>query len=272
MIYDLHSHSSASDGALDPPTLLAHAAECGVDALAITDHDTLRAYEQLERGTTAIHLIVGVELSTTWRGIGVHVVGLNVDPASQSLRDGVERQRRSRLDRARTIAARLQAHGVTDCLPAVQRIADSDYIGRPHFAKYLVDAGFARDTRDAFRKYLGAGKTGDVKHGWAPMEDTVAWIRSAGGTAVLAHPAKYGLTKTRLRSMARDFKDAGGEAIEVVCGPQSAKTTSHLARLANALDLSASCGSDFHSPEFSWSRPGGFPELPGDVRPVWDLW
>jgi len=272
VIYDLHSHSSASDGALEPDALLLHAAESGVDALAITDHDTLAAFDRIGMPLPLPRLIPGIELSTTWRNIGVHVVGLDIDPASAALRRGVRQQQQSRDERARVIARRLRSQGLPDMLDDVLQIAGGEPVGRPHFAAHLVGSGIVKDVKTAFRKYLGAGKPGDVRHGWAALPEVVRWIVQAGGTAVLAHPAKYRLTKTRLRALASDFRRSGGTAIEVVCGQQSPNRTTHLAQLSLDLDLAASCGSDFHNGDNCWSRPGGFPPLPDDVRPVWTAW
>jgi predicted metal-dependent phosphoesterase TrpH len=272
VIFDLHSHSNASDGALDPDALLVHAHECGVDALAITDHDTLAAFDRVDTSVARTRLIPGIELSTAWRGHGIHIVGLDVDPACAALRSGVERQQRARQERARLIARRLKSTGLPNVLGAVLEIANGEPAGRPHFAAHLVRAGIAKDTRTAFRKYLGPGKPGDVRHCWASLPEVVRWIVQAGGTAVLAHPAKYRLTRTRLRALATEFRDAGGTAIEVVCGQQAPNTTTHLARLATDMDLAASCGSDFHHGGNRWSRPGGFPPLPEDLRPVWTAW
>jgi predicted metal-dependent phosphoesterase TrpH len=268
--YDLHLHSRASDGALDPAALLAHAAECGVDVVSITDHDTLAAYEDLDAG--ALCVIPGIEFSTNWLNTGIHVLGLDVDPASATLRRGVLQQQSARETRAVRIAARLQRLGIPDLLPAVRDAAANGNIGRPQFASQLVETGVVRDLRSAYRKYLGRGKPGDVRNVWAPLDQILQWIHASGGTSVLAHPAKYGLTKSKTRALARDFAACGGQAIEVVCGPQTDATTSWLAGLANELGLRASCGSDFHTPEHTWSRPGGFPRLPDDVRPVWQAW
>ncbi len=272
VIFDLHSHSDASDGALHPDALLQHAAECGVDALAITDHDTLAAYDRVDADASTVRLIPGIEFSTTWRKYGVHVVGLNVDPACAKLRRGVERQQRSRAKRARLIAKRLVSKGLPDMLDDVLEIAGGELASRPHFAQHLVSTGIVKDTRAAFRQYLGAGKPGDVRHGWAPLPEVVQWILEAGGTAVLAHPAKYRLTNTKLRALAKEFRDAGGAAIEVVCGPQSPNTTNRLAQLSRDMGIAASCGSDFHDNGNRWSRPGGFPPLPDDLQPVWTTW
>jgi predicted metal-dependent phosphoesterase TrpH len=272
VIYDLHSHSDASDGSLEPDALLALAAECGVDALAITDHDTLAAFDRVDTSVSPTRLIPGIELSTTWGKYGVHIVGLDVDPACANLQSGVHRQQQSRHKRAHLIARRLRSKGLPDMLDDVLQMAGGEPVGRPHFAEHLVRAGFVKDVRTAFRKYLGAGKPGDVRNGWASLPEVVRWIVGAGGTAVLAHPAKYRLTRTKLRALATDFRAAGGAAIEVVCGQQSLNTTAHLARLTNDLGLAASCGSDFHHGDNSWSRPGRFAPLPLDVRPVWTTW
>ena len=272
MIYDLHTHSIASDGSLSPNDLVALADQCGVDVLAITDHDTLDAYESVETIDSTPRLVPGIELSTSWRGIGIHIVGLNVDLENETLRRGVEVQRQNRIRRAAMIADRLSKKGIPDSLAAVRKLSQNDYIGRPQFASHLVDAGYVRTTRDAFRKYLGPGKAGDVRHIWPSLDEVTSWIAAAEGTAVLAHPAKYRLTKTKLKLLATDFRSAGGHAIEVVCGSQCDSTTAALARLANETGLSASCGSDFHSLEHAWSRPGRFPALPYSVEPVWERW
>jgi predicted metal-dependent phosphoesterase TrpH len=273
VIIDLHTHTTASDGILSPVELLRHAHENDVDILAITDHDTLDAFKQLNGQASKFpELIAGVELSTAWRGCGIHVLGLNVDVSNDILRRGIERQKHARLKRAETIAQRLTKLGIDNPLRAVRTIAGNGSVGRPHFAKHLVDIGFVRDLRTAFRKYLAAGKPGDVNHCWASMQDVVAWILAAGGIPVVAHPAKYRFTMTKLRCLLDDFKATGGQGIEVICGHQTTTTTQQLANLAKDLELLASCGSDFHQPGLPWSRPGGFAPLPDSLRKVWDAW
>ena len=273
VIIDLHTHTTASDGILSPVDLLQHANENDVYMLAITDHDTLDAFKHLNGQESGIpELITGVELSTAWQGCGIHVLGLNVDASNGVLRRGIERQKHARLQRAQSIAQRLTKLGIDNPWHAVRAIAGNGSIGRPHFAQHLVNIGFVRDLRTAFRKYLGAGKPGDVNHCWASMQDIVAWILAAGGIPVVAHPAKYRFTMTKLRCLLHDFKDAGGQGIEVICGHQSSTTTRQLAGLAADLELLASCGSDFHQPGLPWSRPGGFAPLPDSLRKVWEAW
>lgn len=272
VIFDLHTHTTASDGTLLPAELVKLAVEQNVDCLAITDHDTLSAFETLD--LTNGHgpkLFVGIELSTVWQGHSIHIIGLNVDRDDQTLLDGVKAQQAARLTRATTIARRLMKTGIDDPLPAVLGLAGSSAIGRPHFAQHLVNIGTVKDLRTAFRKYLGAGKPGDVKQCWASLPDVIAWITAAGGTPVLAHPAKYGMTWTKLRALIADFKESDGQAIEVVCGSQESNVTRKLADFSNEFDLSASCGSDFHEPS-SWSAPGRFSPLPQSVKKVWDTW
>ncbi|MDX1517502.1 MAG: PHP domain-containing protein [Woeseiaceae bacterium] len=273
MIYDLHTHTSASDGSLAPAELLAHAAGCGVDVLSITDHDTVAAYDLLGKlppGSPT--LVPGIELSTTWAGRGVHIVGLNIDPGSTVLRAGIAAQQAARNERAETIARRLEKLGFGDARADVADAAAGSGVGRPHFARYLVNNGYVKDVATAFRKYLGDGKAGDVRSGWATLEDVIRWIRAAGGSAVLAHPAKYRLTRTKLCALIEDFVSAGGVAIEVVSGPQEPGVTRRLGALAADYGLAVSAGSDFHHPASTWSAPGRFPKMPDGLRPVWDLW
>lgn len=270
MLVDLHTHTTASDGTLEPVELLEHVRTAGVELWSVTDHDTIAAYADLE-GVDGIHIVAGVELSATWGGRGVHIVGLNVDLESSDLRDTLRLQQSARERRAGLIADRLARRGLEIDLDAIRREADSASLGRPHFARALVASGQVRDVRTAFRQYLGAGKPGDVKTEWPEMRDAVSAIRAASGTAVLAHPAKYRLTRTRLRCLADDFKTAGGQAIELVCGPQQPGLAGRLMELARDCGFSVSLGSDFHAP-LSWSRPGVLTDVIRECPAVWDQW
>ena len=273
MIHDLHMHSTASDGSLSPVALLELARSNGVDVLSITDHDTVDGYAAIRgRVPDGLTVIPGVELSTAWMNRGVHIVGLAVDLDDPTLMAGLSRQSEARAGRAEQIAERLAALGIDCSLDAVREIAGGSGIGRPHFARHLVDIGAVRDTGAAFRKYLGTGKAGDVRQSWATLDEVVGWIRASGGQAVLAHPAKYGMTMRKLAALLDDFMAAGGTGIEVVCGRQDAATTRRMAALAADYGLLASTGSDFHSPEQHWSRPGGFDPLPAGLEPVWTRW
>lgn len=270
MRVDMHTHTTASDGTLTPVELLEHVRAAGVDLWSVTDHDTVAAYGDLD-AVDGLELVPGVELSAAWAGRGVHIVGLNIDLASTDLDATLKRQRAARDRRAMIIAERLARRGLDIDLDVLRRDAGADSIGRPHFARALVDSGQVKDVKTAFRRHLGAGKPGDVKTEWPDLETVVAAVRAAGGTAVLAHPGKYRLTRTRLRCLADDFKAAGGAAIELVCGPQERGLADRLEDLARACGFSVSLGSDFHAP-LAWSRPGVPTSALGDCTPVWDTW
>ena len=273
VIHDLHMHSNASDGQLSPDELLRLAAESGVNVASITDHDTVAAYDRIDSARhTSLSLVPGIELSTTWQRRSIHVVGINVDPASGSMSEAVSFQQRARMDRARTIGDRLDRLGASNCFEAALEIADGAVIGRPHFAAHLVSSGFVKDERTAFKKYLGAGKPGDVRCGWASLEQVISWITRSGGTAVVAHPAKYGFTTTKLKTMLADFVAHGGRGIEVVCGRQDSSLTRRMGTIAREFGLLASTGSDFHRPGNAWSKPGLFDPLPENVTAIWEQW
>lgn len=273
MIYDLHTHSNASDGFLSPEALVARAQAKGVTALALTDHDTLAG--QVEAAAAAaqagIALIPGIEFSTQWQGRSIHVVGLGFNPLAASLQQGIERQTASRLERAQTIGEKLAKVGIADACAGARALAGDAVLGRPHFAQYLVACGAVKDVASAFKRYLGAGKIGDVKQLWPGVDEAVQWITAAGGLAVLAHPDKYDMTRSKLCQLLGDFREAGGQAIEVISGKQVNTLTDKLARLAGQFSLAASCGSDFHIPNQPWQELGAFGKLPDFCQPVWQL-
>ena len=272
MNIDLHCHSTASDGVLTPPELLELAVEREVDMLSITDHDTLAAYHHEEIQTTQINLITGIELTALWRNLEIHVVGLNLDLHHESILVGVDLQTKTRKERATRIAQKLESVGIQRGLDGANLEANGGQIGRLHFARYLVKVGAAKDVPKAFKKFLGRGKMGDVKTSWPNIESVVSWITRAGGIAVLAHPAKYGLTKTKINSLLGHFKNVGGQAMEVISGMQSPELTRELALLSGNYQLLASCGSDFHTPEKAWAALGRVESLPAECIPVWEHW
>lgn len=270
MITDLHTHTTASDGSLTPTELLEAAVENDISLLAITDHDTLSGYRAaVEQDVPSdLRIIPGIELSTRWHTIGVHVLGLDVGPASEAMRTAEQYQQNARRERAMRIARRLDKLTVPNLFERAAELAGDAQIGRPHFARILVAEGVVKDAKAAFAKYLGAGKLGDIRNGWADLSTVVTWIRASGGVAVLAHPARYGLTKTRLAALIADFASVGGNAIEVLSGAQDPTTTQQLARLCARHDLLASHGSDFHTPGQPWAQLGRMPALPAGLRSV----
>lgn len=272
MRIDLHTHTRASDGALHPAELLDRAAANGASHLAITDHDTLQGYADLDLVPDGLTLISGIEWSTTWRKRGIHVLGLNIDRGHPGLLRLVEQQSLARQDRAELIAQRLENQGLEIDLARVTAIADGGQIGRPHFARYLVETDQVRDPADAFKRYLGRGKAGDVKAGWAGLETIIETTRAAGGQAVLAHPDSYGFTATKLRELLADFRHLGGAGMEVISGRQTDQVTDYLARLSRRFGLLASVGSDFHTPSEYGADVGFDAELPYRCQPVWEGW
>ena len=271
MNVDLHCHTNISDGALTPEALIDLAIERAIDMLSITDHDTLAAYQAIEKTPTSLRIIPGIEFSSQWRKQGIHVVGLNVDPLSDSIIFGVAQQKKARQDRAIKIAERLNNLGFEDCLRGVTLLADGQ-IGRPHFAQHLVNIGAVSNIKQAFKKYLGAGKVGDIKEQWAELATVVQWICESGGIAVLAHPSKYKMSHTKLKELLEDFCSAGGEGMEVISGLQVPSVTKDLATLCNQYGLLASCGSDFHAPGMKWAALGFVSSLPDTCKPIWDRW
>lgn len=273
MIADLHAHTTASDGELSPEALVGAALRQGVNMLAITDHDTISAYRGLARVVeSSLTLISGIEFSASWRRRTVHIVGLNFDLSSRRIGDAASRQQAARIERAEKMAVRLEKRGVSDILAGALEIAGDGQIGRAHFAKYLTRSGVVRTEQEAFRRYLGDGKSCDVQADWLSMEESIDVIRAAGGTAVLAHPLAYKMTRTRLGELAREFAAGGGQAIEVISGAQQPQATATLAALANEFRLRASLGSDFHREGQRWRQLGRLAELPAACIPVWDSW
>jgi len=274
MNIDLHCHSNVSDGALAPAAVARRAARAGVDVWALTDHDQL---DGLGEARTAaldedMRFVDGVEISVTWRGSTVHIVGLRIDPGNESLAVNLAAVRGGRLERARAMARDLREVGIDGAYEgALERAENPEMVSRTHFARFLADIGAVADTRDAFRRFLVPGKPGYVPHQWAVLADAVQWIVAAGGQAVLAHPGRYGLSAGAMDALLREFRAAGGEALEVVTGSHSADQFRHFGALAAQHGFAASRGSDFHGPQ-EGAEFGTLPPLDPRLRPVWRDW
>jgi predicted metal-dependent phosphoesterase TrpH len=271
---DLHSHSTVSDGTLSPTELVSHAGGAGVAMLALTDHDDIGGLEALGAAARAQGVVPvnGVEVSVTWGSRTLHVVGLRFDAADATLCAGLARLRAGRVERALRIAAELTRHGIAGSFEGARAQAREEVIGRTHFARFLVERGHAPDMKTVFRKFLTEGRPGYVKHQWAGLGEAVAWITGAGGIAVLAHPGRYDLGKTKMDVLLDEFVEAGGRALEVVCGSHSPEMNRQVARLARQRGLLASCGSDYHGPGQGYVAMGRLPPLPVDTTPVWHDW
>ena len=278
--YDLHCHSTVSDGLLTPADLVARAAGRGVKFLALTDHDDVAGLAEAREAAArlGIKFINGVEISVSWRSHTLHIVGLRIDPAYVPLVEGLRAIRNGRGARAQLMAESLAKIGIGGALEGAYRYAGNpSIIGRTHFARFLVESGYSKDVRSVFNNYLVKGKPGYVSHQWAALPDTVSWIRGSGGVAVLAHPGRYTsgrkhMGSTTLRELLREFTDLGGQGIEVVSGAHTPEQYAEFARYAEEYGLFASCGSDFHGPGESYRDLGGLPDFPLSCRPVWQLW
>ena len=273
--FDLHNHSTCSDGLLSPTQLIELATRNGVDAIALTDHDNTEglaeAVEAAQRG--GIGFVPGVEVSVSWGDTTLHVVGLNIDPSAQGLVEGLESIRVGRLARAKKIGEALGKIGFSGTFDAALALAKSErLLSRTHFARHLVQRGAVKDIQAAFDKHLGTGKPAYVSHRWTTLENAVKWIRGSGGTAVLAHPGRYDLKPMMRHEMLKEFKAFGGTAIEVVTGSHRPEQYAMWQRVALEHGFLASRGADYHGPGESPCEPGRLPALHASLKPVWSSW
>jgi predicted metal-dependent phosphoesterase TrpH len=272
---DLHCHSTVSDGQLAPAEVARRAQAGGVTLWALTDHDEIGG--QTEARETAQQLgmsyLCGVEISVTWASRTVHIVGLNIDPTCRELVEGLERTRNGRAARAEAIGEALAELGIPDAYQgALTYVSNPDMISRTHFARYMVERGYAESTQDVFSRFLGDGKPGHVPHRWAKLADAVKWIQVAGGEAVIAHPGRYAYTPLQFDALFGEFIDLGGKAIEVVTGSHSPDQYREYADVARRFGFEASRGSDFHACGEGRVDLGSLPPLPADLTPVWERW
>jgi predicted metal-dependent phosphoesterase TrpH len=271
---DLHCHSVVSDGTLTPEELAARASANGVELWALTDHDEVGGQHRAAAAAKAngMKYLTGTEISVTFAGETVHIVGLGFDPDDPRMKAGLTRTRGGRGPRALEMAeglARVGIHGAYE--GALKFVGNPELISRTHFARFLVENGYCKDTSEVFRKYLTEGKPGYVPHRWAALSDAVGWITQCGGVAVIAHPARYKFTATEEYALFTEFKAHGGRGVEVVTGSHTAAEYVKYAEAAQEFGLVASRGSDFHSPDESHTDLGTLPYLPGELTPVWEI-
>ena len=276
MIYDLHSHTIFSDGDLSPEELVNEASAGGVKVLALTDHDTLDGLPRAEDAaiTAGLTLVRGVEISTRWEKLDIHVLGLGVDLDDSTLVEGLKFHQSERITRAQQVSKKFEKLGIEGMWEEVSQQVKTHYVGRPDFARVLIKRGVVNNFQAAFNKYLAAGKPAYVATDWASIPDAIAWIKSAGGVAVLAHPGRYRITRTKLTKLLACFKEAGGEGMEVLYSAQEASKTQDLARISKQFGLVASAGSDFHGFSYPGMRFGALGEMPSSCQALWDspLW
>lgn len=270
---DLHSHSNVSDGTLTPEALARRAHEQGVELWSLTDHDELAGQRRARDAALqlGIDYLAGTEISVSFAGQTVHVVGLGIDPDDTALAAGLAATRSGRRERARQMGDALAQAGIAGAFEGAMRyVGNPDLISRTHFARFLVDSGVCPDTHSVFRRYLTQGNPGYVPHRWATLSDAVRWITGAGGIAVIAHPARYRYTPTEEYALFTEFIAHGGRGVEVITGSHSAAEQLRYADTAVEFGLLASRGSDFHSPDESRTDLGALPDLPGRLTPVWE--
>lgn len=271
---DLHCHSVISDGTLSPEALAERAKSNGVNLWALTDHDELGGQRRARAAASALNIdyLSGVEISVTWMGQTIHIVGLGIDPDHDGILEGLRRTREGRGNRAKTMAEQLLKVGIPGAYEgALHYAGNHELISRTHFARFLVEQGVCRDTEQVFKNYLVDGKPGYVPHMWAKLDDAVSWIKSAGGVAVIAHPGRYNLNAVQMEELYKHFKDIGGLGIEVITGSHSPDQYQTYGKIAQQYGFLASRGSDFHDPEESHIDLGSLPNLPDHLTPVWSV-
>lgn len=271
---DFHCHSCFSDGELGPVALLNKAIEAQITMLALTDHDTVAGVGLLREAALnkPIQIINGIELSVRWKKYDIHVIGLNISLESQIIQSLILRQNENRINRALRISEKMNACGIDDAYAKACKIATHERVGRPHFAQVFVDEGMAPDRQSAFKRFLGRGKMAYTQTDWISIAEAVAGIVQGGGQAVLAHPLKYALTRSRLHQLISDFKEAGGKGIEVVSGEMTVAQIQDLVGLCLRFQLLASTGSDYHGDNLSRVSLGKQYQLPVNCKPIWNEW
>jgi len=271
---DLHCHSVVSDGTLTPEVLAARAHANGVELWSLTDHDEIGGQHRAAKAALQLGMkyITGTEISVSFAGQTVHIVGLGFNPDDPEMIAGLHRTRGGRNERAQEMSDQLAKVGIYGAYEgALQFVGNPELISRTHFARFLVESGVCKDTHEVFRRFLTEGNPGFVPHRWASLKDAVQWIRDGGGLAVIAHPARYGFTANEEYALFTEFIGHGGQGVEVVTGSHSTQDAIKYADVAREYKLAASRGSDFHSPDESHTDLGTLPWLPGDLTPVWEL-
>jgi hypothetical protein len=254
VLIDLHSHTNESDGTLTPLELVALAHDTGLAALAITDHDTFRGYELAREAAreAKLDLVCGIELSTRmgvdgpYQGRAVHLLAyFPLDGPTAAFSQWLEHERAVRRNRNERLASKLQRQGIAITLEEVEARGRS-LAGRPHFARLLVEKGYARSTEEAFGKYLGEGASCFVARQSKSAEEVIRTVRSAGGVPVVAHPVRLDLPRAEEQELLLRYRAAGLLGLEIYHSEHSPELQAHYRQLAAELDLLPTGGSDFH--------------------------
>ena len=271
--YDLHCHSSASDGFLTPTEVIQRAQQMGVTSLSLTDHDTINGQAEAAKAAldNNINFIPGIEISTTWENKCFHIIGLNIDYEHPALINGIKALQTLRVERAKKIALKLEKKRIPNVYQAVLEAAKGGMVTRAHFADYLLSHNYVATQQEAFDRYLGQGKPAFVSTVWADLQEAVGWITQSGGVAVVAHPMRYRMSASWMRRFLSFFKQTGGQGIEVITGRTNPDEIRRAMLYATQYELAASVGSDFHTPKNKWVELGRLSPLPKNIKPVWEL-
>ena len=248
-VFDLHLHTTASDGTMSPAELVRYAQEKGLKVIAITDHDTIEGLpEGIQEGNkVGLEVIPGVELSADAPTGTMHLLGYYIDPDSSELADKLRVLQQARMERNLKMVEKLRALGISLELSEVKAAPEHGQIGRPHFAYTMVQKGYAQNIQDAFDRYLGKGRPAYVeKFRFSPAE-AMDFIRKAGGITVLAHPFTLKQAEPQdFEALIRELKEKGLDGIEVYY-PEHSDGQKRLYRdVAQKYGLVISAGSDFH--------------------------
>lgn len=256
--------------------MVQRACDKGVEVFALTDHDATEGLNEaaLVASNLGLNFVAGIELSVTWSHQTIHIVGLGINADDEVLNKGLKGLRDFRGRRGEEIAQKLEKAGFDEPLEGAKKFANGQILSRTHFARYIVEQGKAKDIRQVFKRFLVKGKPGHVAGIWASLEDALSWIHGAGGIAVIAHPARYKISATRLRQLIAEFKELGGIGFEAISGSHSQEEEERMSRLANQFELFVSKGSDFHSPENIYRELGYLQDIPAGSTPIWhsDAW
>lgn len=268
---DLHNHSYYSDGVLSPSEVVKLGHEAGCDLFSLTDHDTTDGLDEAVKAADGLSmkLVTGVEISAFWRNMTIHIVGLDVDVDSDILQKGLRYNQLLRSERAEKIALGLRRAGIADAMEKTQALSKTPMLTRTHFAQMLIQEGYCKDMKSVFRRFLVGKKPGGTRVEWKEYDEVIGWIHAAGGRAVIAHPFRYRMTNTKIKKMLLDFKEAGGDAMEVITATSTPDEISWSEQWASEFNLLSSCGSDYHGWPNQRIQMGRLADLPESSNEIW---
>lgn len=245
---DLHTHSLFSDGTLTPEEIISYAKKLNLSAVALTDHDTTEGIEEfLLAGTKYnIEAIPAIELSASYNGNEIHIVGLFINKNSIALKELISYVAKKRIERNIKMTEKLSKLGLKISYDELSENAKGSVITRAHYANIMLKKGFALSRNEVFDKYISPGKPGFVEKTLPTAEECISAIKKSGGTAILAHPTLYKMDMSTLEKMCKNLIEFGLDGIETMYSSYSLKQESEIKNLALKLNLKFSGGSDFH--------------------------